>query len=115
MRKELVLDKEANVALTQLRKICLSLPNVAESLTFGNPTFKVGRKVFAVLDRYKGEYCTWLLCDPASRKRLLLKDNAFYPAPYDKKQAAICRKLNGTNWSKFKPMILASYELAIGD
>jgi len=114
MKKELILDKEASVALTQLREICLSLPNVAESLTFGNPTFKVGRKVFTVLDRYKGEYCIWVLCGSALRKRLLLKDGAFFPAPYDKKQVAICRKLNGLNWSKFKPMILASYELAIG-
>jgi len=114
MKKELILDKEASVALTQLREICLGLPNVTESLTFGNPTFKVGRKVFAVLDRYKGEYCVWVLCDSALRKRLLLKDDAFFPAPYDKKQVAICRKLNGLNWSKFKPMILTSYELAIG-
>jgi hypothetical protein len=43
----------------------------------------------------------------------LLTDKAFFPAPYDKAGAAICRKLQGMNWSKFKPMILASHGRAI--
>jgi hypothetical protein len=111
--KTLVLDKAAGAALLRLRKICLGLPNVTECLTFGNPTFKAGAKTFAVLDRYKGDYCVWVRCDPQLRKQLLLTDTAFFPAPYDKAGAAICRKLQAMNWVKFKPMILASHGRAI--
>jgi len=112
MAKELILDDDAKAALARLRKICLALPEVSESLTFGNPTFKAGKKAFAVLDRYKGEYCIWFRCAASLRKQLL-SDDAYFPALYDKAGAALCRKLKGTNWTKFKPLIRASYEIAI--
>lgn len=113
MAKELVLDDDAKAALVRLRKICLALPDVSESLTFGNPTFKAGKKAFAVLDRYKGEYCIWFRCAAPPRKQLL-SDDAYFPAPYDRAGAALCCKLNGANWTKLKPLILASYEIASG-
>jgi len=112
--KQLALDDEAAAALAELRKVCLALPNVAETLTFGNPTFKAGRKAFAVLDRYRGVYCVWILCDAATRQHLLLTDDAWFPAPYDKAQAALCRKLKGIDWAEFRRMVLASYERAVG-
>jgi hypothetical protein len=35
-------------ALTRLRKICLSLPEAAEVEAWGEPTFRVGGKIFAM-------------------------------------------------------------------
>jgi hypothetical protein len=114
MAKELILDDDAKAALVRLRRICLTLPDVSEGQTFGNPTFKAGKKAFAVLDRYKGEYCIWFRCAEPLRKHLLSDDDAFFPAPYDKAGAALCRKLAGTNWTKLKPLIRGSYEIASG-
>jgi hypothetical protein len=114
MAKELILDDDAKAALARLRTICLALPDVSETPTFGNPTFKAGKKAFAVLDRYKGEYCIWFRCAEPMRRQLLSDDDAYFPAPYDKAQIALCRKLKGTNWTKLKPLIVAGYELARG-
>ena len=41
--------------LERLRKICLALADVDETITFGHPTFRVKGKMFAVLEEYKGE------------------------------------------------------------
>jgi hypothetical protein len=46
-QKKAVVAKKAD-ALTRLRKICLSLPQAAEVEAWGEPTFRVGGKIFAM-------------------------------------------------------------------
>lgn len=41
--------------LRRLGKVCLGLPDVEQTVSFGHPTFKVRNKTFAVLEEYKGE------------------------------------------------------------
>jgi hypothetical protein len=38
--------REASI-LARVRKICLALPNTKETLTWGQPHFRVGEKIFA--------------------------------------------------------------------
>ena len=38
--------------LARLRRVCLGLPEVRETVKWGHPTFEAGKKIFAVLDRY---------------------------------------------------------------
>ena len=80
-------------------------------MSWGSPTFKAGKKAFAVLDHYQGEDCVWFLCGPEDRARLLA-DPGFFASPYDKKGAAVCRKLSGLDWATMTPLLLASYERA---
>src|SRR5688572_3789214 len=61
---------EYDAALARLRAFCADWPGVTETTSWGNPTFKAAGKSFAVLDRYKGDYCIWLRCDPAGREDL---------------------------------------------
>ncbi len=100
---------EYAAALARLREECAGWPGVTETTGWGNPTFKAAGKSFAVLDRYKGDYCIWLCCDPA-RREALLGEEGFFAAPYDKNRTAICRVLKGLEWDGFRPLLRHSYE-----
>jgi hypothetical protein len=58
--------KEAAL-LSRLRKICLALPEVRETVKWGHPTFEAGKKMFAVLDQYDGRPCLALRAAPNGR------------------------------------------------
>jgi hypothetical protein len=50
----------ARAAVERLRAAAESLAGVVETVSFGNPTFGVGHKTIAVVDRYNGRECLWL-------------------------------------------------------
>jgi len=105
-------DVRTSSAIDRLRAVCVAFPGVEESKSWGNPTFKANGKAFAVLDHYKGEECIWFRCAPAMRETLL-KDDAFFAAPYDKAKAAMCAKTSGIKWTDMRKLLRASYELAL--
>lgn len=92
----------------RLRKFCLSLPETSEGLSFGNISFRAGKRPFVVLDRYKGTDCIFLYVDPG-RRETLLKDKRFFKAPYDPREKGICRSLEALDWREMKALILTSY------
>jgi predicted DNA-binding protein (MmcQ/YjbR family) len=100
---------EYEAALARLRALSADWPGVTETTSWGNPTFKAAGKSFAVLDRYKGDYCIWLRCDPARREDLLAREG-YFPAPYDKNRTAVCRLLDGLDWDEFRHLVRDSYE-----
>jgi predicted DNA-binding protein (MmcQ/YjbR family) len=112
MARVRVRDEHWDGALRELRAICCGLPGVTETLSYGNPTFKIGRTTFAVLDIYRSASCVWLLCRPDDREALLSKDG-FFPAPYDRAGVAVCRVASGIDWPTFAKMLRLSYELAL--
>jgi hypothetical protein len=112
MPKVALLDNKSKIVLEKLRKVAMALPDAAESLSYGNPAYKVNGMPFTVLDRYKGEYCIWIRCE-SGRRAKLLKDVGFFPSPYDKAKQAICRRLDGLNWKEFAPLVRASYEIVL--
>ena len=105
-------DEYWTPALVELRAICMALPDVVETISFGNPTFKAGRKTFAVLDAYKGSTCVWLACG-AERRPALLDEEGFFPAPYDRAQAAVCRRAEGIDWPAFADLVRETYARVI--
>lgn len=98
-------------ALTRLRRLVRSYGNVNETPTFGNPTFKVGRRAFAVLDCYRGVACLWLRIDPFERATLLAQ-KGWFAAPYDPRQQALCVDLAAIDWRRIRPLLRMSYWLA---
>jgi hypothetical protein len=96
-------------ALAALRAITAEWPGVSETLSWGNPTFKANGKSFAVLDRYEGGYCVWLRCATERRQQLLGQDG-YFAAPYDRRQSAICRRLDQLDWNDFETVLRESYE-----
>lgn len=96
-------------ALKRLRAECADWPGVVETTSWGNPTLEAGGKAFAVLDRYQGSYCIWVLCG-SERREALLKLKGYFPAPYDRKKQAVCRKLERMDWKRFGNVLRESYE-----
>jgi predicted DNA-binding protein (MmcQ/YjbR family) len=98
-------------ALDSLRGVCASLPDATEGLTFGNPTFKIAGKTFAVLDSYKGIDCLWIRIDPGRREELLAEPGWFM-APYDRREEALCWDLRSVDWTVAASLIGDGYRMA---
>ena len=98
-------------ALPKLRRLCETLADCQETLSYGNPAFKRGRKPFAILDRYKGQSCLWVLVDPVLRDDQLAIPG-WFASPYDPREEALCCPLDKLDWDRLRPLIEASYGLA---
>jgi hypothetical protein len=106
------LTSAAVVALERVRMAVRTLADVEESLSFGNPTFRVGGRAFAVVDRYRGRDCLWLRVAAADREDLL-KCRGWFPSTYDPHQTALCCALEHFDWRRLGPLVRASYNLAL--
>lgn len=74
--------REDDPYLAELRTVCLALPETVEVEAWGRPTFRAGKKIFAVFDgTEKHPYA--LTFKPESDERpALLDDPRFYVPPY---------------------------------
>ena len=106
------LNSTANVAVTRLRAAAASLAGAEESVSFGNPTFRVNRKAFAVIDRYHDRDCLWLRVESVERERLLERCG-WFASPYDPRRTALCCELDQFDWRSLRPLLRASYDLAL--
>jgi len=99
--------------LPKLRTICLALPDVTETVKWGNPTFVAGKKIFAVLDKYGGRPCIAFRAAKTQRA-LLLRDVRFFAAPYDRERAWVCMHVDiRLNWREIGVLTRASHRLAV--
>lgn len=68
--------------LAELRQVCLALPESAEVEAWGRPTFRAGKKMFAVFEGSdEHPYAVIFKPDPAERPALL-QDRRFYAPAY---------------------------------
>lgn len=105
------LSNEGVAALTKLKEKIAGLSDVEDTSSYGNPAFKVGGKPFAILDKYKGGYCLWILVDLEVRQTLLEKDG-WFPSPYDPRAEALCCRLEALDWRRLGPLLRKSHDLA---
>ena len=74
---------------THLQALAGSLPDTTAGMSFGtNPTFRVGKRTFAVIDRYSGTDYLYLKIAPELRQELLAM-RGWRVAPYDPHQKAL--------------------------
>jgi predicted DNA-binding protein (MmcQ/YjbR family) len=106
------LTPPARAALRRLRTAAAALAGVEETRSFGNPTFKVDHRTFAVIDRYSDRDCLWLRVEAADRERML-KLRGWFPSPYDPRRTALCCALEQFDWRRLSPLLRASYRLAL--
>ncbi len=71
-----------DLVLRRLRELCLDLPESAEVESWGRPTFRAGKKIFAVYG--SGEECpSALIFTPDVEDRAaLVQDPRFFSPPY---------------------------------
>jgi hypothetical protein len=105
------LSISATTAVGRLRLAAKSLVGVVETVTFGNPTFKVGERAIAVIDRYNDRDCLWLRI-PQNDREILLKQPGWFASPYDPKRTALCCPLEHFEWRGLKRRLRQSYDLA---
>ena len=70
--------------LDRLRRICLALPEATEKIAWGEPTFRVGGKLFAQLDDHHhgaDHFAVWLAAPLGAQEMLVYADPARYFVP----------------------------------
>jgi predicted DNA-binding protein (MmcQ/YjbR family) len=96
--------------LARLRKVCLQLPEVRETIKWGHPTFEAGKKIFAVLDHYEGSLCVAFRASP-DRIEGYLMDERFFEAPYSSHHGWLCLRIDGPlKWREIEVLVRESYQ-----
>jgi len=99
------------VVLSRLRRICLTFPEVTETIKWGHPTFVVGRKMFAVFDEYRGERAIAFRVPPLIQADLI-RTSRYFAAPYAARYGWVCARLNALRWGEVTEFLRTSFRLA---
>jgi predicted DNA-binding protein (MmcQ/YjbR family) len=102
--------------LKQLRRICLALPEATEKVAWGDPTFRVSDKIFAM---QKGNYeggrpSLWLKLGPGGQQHLVRSQPArYFVPPYVGNKGWVGIWLDGSSvpWTRLAELIAESYGL----
>ncbi len=98
--------------LKRLRKICGGLPDTTETFTFGHPNFRVGNKIFAVLEEYKGELG---ICVKVGTllQGIFLDDPRFFRTPYIGKHGWVALRVHAAplKWTEIRGLVKGSYQM----
>ena len=104
--------------LTRLRKLCLSLPEAVEVEAWGEPTFRVNKKLFAMYsspDNHHGGGRPAVWCKAASGNQGLMVRAApdrFFVPPYVGPSGWIGVYLDGAvDWPELNELLTDSYRL----
>ena len=68
--------------LADLRKVCLALPETAEVEAWGRPTFRAGKKMFAIFTGLVEERYSVVFKPDGAERPALMDDERFYVPPY---------------------------------
>ena len=99
--------------LGRLREICLALPEATERETWGDPTFRVREKIFAMLRRGDGRPSVWCKAPPGGQDMLVGADPArFFVPPYVGHHGWIGVRLDaGIEWDEVADLVEESYRM----
>jgi predicted DNA-binding protein (MmcQ/YjbR family) len=73
---------DADPFLTELRAICLTFPEAVEVEAWGRPTFRAGKKLFAVFSGDDTHPFTVIFKPDAAERPALVGDHRFSSPPY---------------------------------
>ena len=74
--------RETDLHLDNLRRVCLELPEVTEVEAWGRPTFRAGKKMFAMFVHQDGHGFAVAFKPDAAERSALVGDPRFYVPPY---------------------------------
>ena len=97
--------------LDHMRAICLALPDTKETLTWGQPHFRVGEKIFAGCGEEKGRVVIGFKLD-MDHADAVIQDPRFWRAPYVGHKGWVSMDAGGVDdWDEVRPLVLESYRL----
>lgn len=97
----------------KLRAICLALPEAEERETWGDPTFRVRDRIFAMEKSGDGRISLWCKAPPGSQQVLVGADpERFFVPPYVGHKGWIGVRLdNSPDWTEVAKIVNRSYRL----
>jgi hypothetical protein len=103
----------AKQPIDRLRAICLALPEASEKETWGDPTFRVRGKIFAMEKRGDGRISLWCKAPPGSQMVLVGADpERFFVPPYVGHKGWVGVRLDrAPDWSEVAALVRRSYRL----
>lgn len=99
--------------LDRLRVICLALPEAAEKEAWGDPTFRVKDKIFAMQKSGDGRVSVWLKAPPGAQEILVgAAPETFFVPPYVGHKGWVGLRLdNDPDWVEVENLVRRSYRL----
>jgi predicted DNA-binding protein (MmcQ/YjbR family) len=97
----------------RLRAICLALPGCEERPAWGDPTWRVRGRIFAMTKRGDGRHSVWLKAPAGAQEVLVAADPArFFAPPYVGPKGWIGIRLDhAPDWGEIAAMVRRSYAL----
>lgn len=104
--------------LAKLRRLCLALPEAHEVEAWGEPTFRVRNKLFAMFASANthhgyGRHSAWVKCT-ATNQQLLIKaePDRYFSPPYVGKSGWVGAYLDGSpDWESLHGLLRDGYRL----
>jgi predicted DNA-binding protein (MmcQ/YjbR family) len=99
--------------LVRLRPLCLPLAESDEAVMFGNPTFRVRGRMFAVLSEHHGEPCLVVKVGKEAMG-IFLEDPRFFRAPYLGQHGWVALWLSASpDWEEIRELAQGSHALVL--
>lgn len=105
-------------SLTKLRKVCLALPEAHEVEAWGEPTFRVRNKLFAMFasranHHGAGQDSVWIKAKPENQRLLVQSDpERYFVPPYVGPSGWIGVRLGvGTDWDDVDELLRDGYRM----
>lgn len=100
-------------AVERLRGICLGLPEAFEKEAWGDPTFRVKDKIFAMAKFGDGRISVWCKAPEGSQEMLVEADPAtFFVPPYVGAKGWVGMRLDaGPDWDEVEQLVRRSFAL----
>ncbi len=95
--------------LVRLRKLCLTLPEVTETGSFGHPNFRAGKKTFAAYEPVRGQPSIAFKLDAAEVDLMLISDERFFPTPYGRGMWVSLWSDGALDWKEIEELLMRSY------
>ncbi|HEY3587624.1 MAG TPA: MmcQ/YjbR family DNA-binding protein [Myxococcaceae bacterium] len=101
----------ASSPLTEMRRICLALPETTETPTWGEPHFRVRGKIFAGCGNHGGVLTIGFKLEREHADQAI-RDPRFARAPYVGQHGWISMDAKGVrDWDEVRALVLESYRL----
>jgi hypothetical protein len=101
--------------LSRLRAICLDLPEAIEQETWGDPTFRVREKIFAMVKSGDGRTSLWCKAPPGAQDVLVgAAPDRFFVPPYVGHRGWIGVRLDDADapdWDEVAGLVAESYRM----
>jgi predicted DNA-binding protein (MmcQ/YjbR family) len=103
------MNAEVEEALARLRGICLGLPEVTETDSWGHPNFRAGKRTFAAFEWIKGRPSIAIRLGSEGADAILLSRNTFFATPYGRGQWVSVWADTKPDWRLLRDLIGQGY------